>query len=436
MLHKSRNDYCMDIELLKIILRANRRSISRIELVKRDIKLEENFNYVFVGMRQAGKSYLMYQRIHQLLDAGHSIDEIVYLNLDDERLFGMTVSDLDLILQAHYQLSESTPILFLDEIQNIDHWEHFARRLANEKYRVYITGSNAKMLSSEVATTLGGRYMIQEVYPYSFMEYLRANNLELYQHWEYDQDTINNIQRLFFAYFYDGGFPESLRAVEKRPWLSVLYQKIFLGDLVARYKIRNDISLKLLIKKLSESVKQPSSFNRLANIVSSAGQKIQTSTVIEYVKYMEETWLLFNLTNYVGKFAERESAKKYYFRDNGILNLFLVDAETSLLENRVAIELKKIYGEEVYFYNKSVEVDFYVPQHNWLIQASYSIRDEETYEREVSALLKVCKHVKAKRLTIITYNEEQNIQHNDITIEVIPLWKWLLMEKPYSTILL
>lgn len=426
----------MDIELLKIILRANRRSISRIELVKRDIKLEENFNYVFVGMRQAGKSYLMYQRIHQLLDAGHSIDEIVYLNLDDERLFGMTVSDLDLILQAHYQLSESTPILFLDEIQNIDHWEHFARRLANEKYRVYITGSNAKMLSSEVATTLGGRYMIQEVYPYSFMEYLRANNLELYQHWEYDQDTINNIQRLFFAYFYDGGFPESLRAVEKRPWLSVLYQKIFLGDLVARYKIRNDISLKLLIKKLSESVKQPSSFNRLANIVSSAGQKIQTSTVIEYVKYMEETWLLFNLTNYVGKFAERESAKKYYFRDNGILNLFLVDAETSLLENRVAIELKKIYGKEVYFYNKSVEVDFYVPQHNWLIQASYSIRDEETYEREVSALLKVCKHVKAKRLTIITYNEEQNIQHNDITIEVIPLWKWLLMEKPYSTILM
>lgn len=426
----------MDIELLKVILRANRRSISRIELVKRDIKLEENFNYVFVGMRQAGKSYLMYQRIHQLLDAGHSIDEIVYLNLDDERLFGMTVADLDLILQAHYQISDCTPILFLDEIQNIDHWEHFARRLVNEKYRVYITGSNAKMLSSEVATTLGGRYMIQEVYPYSFMEYLRANGLELYKHWEYDQDTTNTIQRLFYSYFYDGGFPESLRAAEKRPWLSVLYQKIFLGDLVTRYKIRNDISLKLLIKKLSESVKQPSSFNRLANIVSSVGQKIQTSTVIEYVKYMEETWLIFNLTNYAAKFAEKESAKKYYFRDNGILNLFLVDAETSLLENRVAIELKKVYDEEVYFYNKSVEVDFYVPQQNWLIQTSYSIRDEETREREVSALLKVSKHVKAQRLTIITYNEEQSIQYNSITIEVIPLWKWLLMEKPYSTVLL
>ena len=170
----------MEIELLKIIIRENRRVINRIEFIKRDIELEENFNYVFVGLRQAGKSYLMYQRIHQLLNAGHSIDEIVYLNLDDERLFGMSVSDLDLILQAHYQLTDCKPILFLDEIQNIDHWEHFARRLANEQYRVYITGSNAKMLSSEVATTLGGRYMIQEVYPYSFVEYLRANTLELY----------------------------------------------------------------------------------------------------------------------------------------------------------------------------------------------------------------------------------------------------------------
>jgi len=202
-----------------------------------------------------------------------------------------------------------------------------------------------------------------------------------------------------------------------------------LGDLVTRYKIRNDISLKLLVKKLSESVKQPSSFTRLANIVSSAGQKIQTSTVIEYVKYMEETWLLFSLTNYAAKFAEKESAKKYYFRDNGILNLFLIDPETSLLENRVAVELKKLYGKEVYFYNKSVEVDFYVPQLDWLIQASYSIGNEETREREVSALLKVGKHVSAQRLTIITYNEEQTLQVNGKSIEVIPLWKWLLKMK-------
>lgn len=415
----------MDIELLKKILTDNRRLISRIDFVERDIALEENLNYVFVGLRQAGKSFLMYQRIHQLLAEGHSMDEIVYINLDDERLLGMDASDLDLILQAHYQLTDCTPILFLDEIQNIEHWEHFARRLANEKFRVYITGSNAKMLSSEVATTLGGRYMIQEVYPYSFKEYLKANALVLEKNWMYDSELLNTMQRLFADYFYYGGFPESIHVAQKRSWLSVLYQKIFLGDLVARYKIRSDVSLKLLVKKLSESIKQPSSFTRLANIVSSAGQKIQTSTIIDYVKYMEETWLIFSLTNYAAKFAEKESAKKYYFRDNGILNLFLIDPETSLLENRVAIELKKHFGDEVYFYNKSVEVDFYVPQHDWLIQVAYSLRDDDTREREISSLLKVAKHVAARQLTIVTYNEEQTYQVGDFSIEVIPLWKWL-----------
>ncbi|MBR3976980.1 MAG: ATP-binding protein [Bacteroidaceae bacterium] len=149
-------------------------------------------------------------------------------------------------------------------------------------------------------------------------------------------------------------------------------------------------------------------------------------TLMEYMKYMEETWLLFSMCNYAAKFAEKESAKKYYFRDNGILNLFLTDPETSLLENRVAIELKKKYGDEVYFYNKAVEVDFYVPEHEWLIQVAYSIAEEETREREISALLKVGKHLKAEKRTIITYNEEETITTNDITIEVIPLWKWLL----------
>ena len=416
----------MDVELIKKILVTNRSIISGIEFIERDINLEDNLNYVFVGLRQAGKSYLMYQRIHQLLRKGHSINEIVYINMDDERLIGMIADDLDLILQAHYQLDSCTPILFLDEIQNVDNWEKFARRLANEKYRVYITGSNAKMLSSEVATTLGGRYVIQEVYPYSFSEYLRANNIVLEKNWEYSAQTVNGVFRVFADYFIYGGFPESVNIVQKRQWLSSLYQKIFLGDLIARYKIRNDLSLKLLAKKLSESIKQPSSFNRLANIVSAAGQKIQTSTIIEYMKYMEETWLLFSVSNYAAKFAEKESAKKYYFRDNGILNLFLADPETSLLENRVAIELKKKFSDDVYFYNKTVEVDFYLPEQNHLIQVSYSISEAETRERKTTALMKVGKHLNAEKMTIITYNEEEIINIDKKVIEVVPLWKWLL----------
>src|SRR5574344_49167 len=300
----------MEVENIKLILVYNKHFLKDIPFVERNISFEDGLNYVFVGLRQAGKSYLMYQRIHQLLEAGHSIDEIVYLNLDDERLVEMKSDDLDLILQAHYQLNDCQPIIFLDELQNIEHWENFARRLANEKYRVYVTGSNAKMLSAEVATTLGGRYMIQEVYPYSFCEYLRANGFTLQKTWEYDNKQQNRILRDFDQYFYFGGFPESVSVIQKRQWLAVMYQKIFFGDLVARYHVRSDNSLKLLVKKLAESVKQPSSYSRLANIVSSAGQKVQTNTVIDFMKYLEETWLMFGISNYAAKFAEKESSKK------------------------------------------------------------------------------------------------------------------------------
>lgn len=419
----------MNVENIKRILIDNRRFVKDIPFVERKISLEEELNYVFVGLRQAGKSYLMYQRIHQLLESGHSIDEIVYLNLDDERLVEMKCDDLDLIMQAHYQLNDCQPILFLDELQNIEHWEHFARRLANEKYRVYVTGSNAKMLSAEVATTLGGRYMIQEVYPYSFSEYLQANDFTLHKNWEYDTRQLNRIRREFDQYFYFGGFPESVSIIQKRQWLSVMYQKIFFGDLVTRYHVRSDKSLKLLVKKLAESVKQPSSYSRLANIVSSAGQKVQTNTIIDFIKYLEETWLMFGISNYAAKFAEKESSKKYYFRDNGILNLFLLDPETSLLENMVAIQLKKKYGDGVYYYNKSAELDFYVPEESIAIQVSYSLADVETLKREVSSLLKIGKRLDAQHFLIITYNEENTMEQDGIKIEILPLWKWLIKTK-------
>ena len=150
----------MTIEKLKQILIANQQFIKKIELVERDFGFDDKLNYVLVGVRQCGKSFLMYQRMKELVKKGYSFEDFIYLNFDDERMLEFSVDDFDLILQAYSALYKRTPILFLDEIQNIEHWENFARRLANEKYRVYITGSNAKMLSSEVATVLGGRYLV------------------------------------------------------------------------------------------------------------------------------------------------------------------------------------------------------------------------------------------------------------------------------------
>ena len=141
--------------------------------------------------------------------------------------------------------------------------------------------------------------------------------------------------------------------------------------MITRYSIRNDLAMKVLIRKLAESVKHPSSFNRLSNIVSSTGVKVTTDTVIDYLEFLQATWLIFSIENYASKLVEKVSNQKYYFIDNGLLNLFLIDPETSLLENLVAISLKKKYEEELYFYHQNIEVDFYIPTKNLAVQVSY-----------------------------------------------------------------
>lgn len=416
----------MDQELIKQIIGENQEFVQNVKLLQRPFKFEDNGNYVFLGIRRAGKSYLMFQRIHELMKRGVDIEEILYLNFEDERFIGLKSEDLDEIKRVYEETFSSRPIFFLDEIQIVPGWEKFVRRLADKSYRVFVTGSNAKMLSSEIATTLGGRFLIQNVYPFSFREFLKFEGFELKPNWLYTPGTRNGVVRSFDTYFYNGGFPELLSFEDKRSWLSGLYQKIFFGDLVARYSLRNSDSMRLLVKKLAESVMQPSSYNRLKNIVSSAGESVGVRTIIDYVGYLQETWLIFSLENYAARFAERESNRKYYFIDNGILNLFIFRPETLLLENLVAITLHRQFGEKVYFYNQHIEVDFYIPEESWLIQVSYNISDVQTFEREINGLVKAAKFLNAERLQIVTRNDERVIEKDGLSIEVLPIWKWLI----------
>ena len=217
-----------------------------------------------------------------------------------------------------------------------------------------------------------------------------------------------------------------IEEIEKRQWLSNLFNKTFFGDLITRYSIRNDLAMKVLIRKLAENVKQPSSFNRLSNIVSSTGVKVTTDTVIDYLEFLQATWLIFSIENYASKLVEKVSNQKYYFIDNGLLNLFLIDPETSLLENLVAISLKKKYEEELYFYHQNIEVDFYIPTKNLAVQVSYSLKEEATRKREITALLKIAKVMDVDKLLIITHDEEEMIVEDGKEIAVVPIWKWLL----------
>lgn len=254
----------------------------------------------------------MYQQIHHLIEQGHSIDEILFFNFEDDRITNIDITDLDLI-KCCYEEIDHRPIFFLDEIQNIQGWEKFARRLADTGYRVYTIGSNAKMLSSEIATTIGGRYLIKNIYPFSFREYL------LFKKIDFSERNVlfklrNTIIKEYENYFRDGGLPETLQMADKRAWISSLFNKIFFGDLVTRHQVRNDFALRIMIKKLAESVKQPTSFSRIASIASTVGKKNSVDTVIDYMGYLKESWLILPYANIAAKLADKEANKKYYFR--------------------------------------------------------------------------------------------------------------------------
>ncbi len=416
----------MNKDILKKIIIESQERVFKLKFVSRKIELDEKLNYVFTGIRRSGKTYMLYQIIKNLLSQKKSIEDILYINFEDERLIEFTYHDFDLLLDCYKELYyNKQPYCFFDEIQNIQGWEKFARRLADTGYRCYITGSNAEIFSAQIATTLGGRYIIREVQTLSFKEFLYFKKIKLERNFEYSKDRIK-IKRLFNEYFRYGGFPEIVALKQKREYLSTLFQKVFYSDIIARYSLNNSRLLKLLIKKTAESVNADTSYNRIKNVINASGGKAGVSTIAEYYSYLQEAYLIFGISNYKAKFVEKESKKKYYFADTGVLNLFLVDQDSKILENLVFIELKRRHGQDVYFYKERYEIDFYISEQKLLYQVSYSISDFDTRKRELKAINVAANHFNIKKAVIITYDEEEQIESNGVQINVLPVWKWLL----------
>jgi len=417
--------------VLKQVMLDNQKDVEKYKILYRDFDLDSFPLQVFVGVRRSGKSFLLFQKMRMMLNTGYSWEDMLYLDFEDTRLDGFTKEDFNLILECHQEMYGKRPMLFLDEIQNIEGWEKFARNLADKKYSVFITGSNVKMLSREIMSELGGRYLPVEVYPLSFKEFLNHTDVAYDEQALTATETKAQFMRAYQEYITWGGLPESVNMPVKRHYLSSVFQKIYLGDIVQRNNISNPKQLQLMTKKLAESVKQPISYNRLSKILSSVAGRISVPTVSSYVNYSEDAWLLLRLRNIASAFSEKESVCKYYFIDNGILSLQLQNSETTLLENVVALSLFRKYGhdmdnESVYFYNSNIEVDFYVPEKELAIQVAYSLNDEQTKEREVAALTKLPNIHSCSRRIIITYEDEMTFTDRHGTIEVIPCWKWLL----------
>lgn len=424
----------MDKQIIKVIIGEKQSEIGEVNLVKRDVEFEDSMNYVLVGIRRAGKSYQMLQDMQLRIANGEiSANDCLYINFEDERLSELKSSELGIIIDCYKEMfGDKKPFVYLDEIQNIEGWEKFARRLADQKYRVMVTGSNAKMLSKEMSTTLGGRFIPRTIFPFSYTEYLKYQSVELTDNWQYDPKLRIEAAIHFDDYFYFGGLSESFPLKNKREWINGLYQKIILGDIVAKHKIRGDRSIRLLARKIAGSVMQPTSLSRLQHIVKSTGDNISLPTLKDYLSYMEECFLIFSIPNFVSPITEQETLKKRYFYDNGLLNNLVFQGETRLLENLCAITLRRKYPSDdeprVFYYNKNIEVDFYVPEDGLAVQASYNLNDTATREREIGDLVALNKAFHLNKAFIVTKDMEETITTDQLTISVVPAWKWILGE--------
>ncbi len=416
----------MNHNILKSVILDQHNVIEKTKIINREYVFDLNANYVVVGLRRAGKSTLLYKIVKDLISSGIKWEQIIYINFEDERLSEFSINDFNDILEVKSEMSSEPGWFFLDEIQIIDGWERFARRMTDAKEHTFITGSNAKMLSNEIEARLGGRYLTKYISPYNFREFLKAKDIPFNENSLLGAENKGRIQKEMNEYIHFGGFPESLNLEDKREYISSIYQKVMLNDIAIRNGIRNANGLKIMMKKLAERVKDEMSFSKLHNILKTIGIPISKDSVIDYINYTKDSYLIFAVRNYFSKFVDSETTPKYYFSDNGILNLFLINEDSRLLENLAAIGLKSKNREFYYLKSADIDIDFYVPDSSTAIQVAYSINNISN-RREIDGLLKAKKKLpEIKKYKIITYEEEAVMNIDGIEIEVIPIWKWLI----------
>ena len=419
----------IDRQSILSVIRENRQVIREEDSVERDYTLEENANYIIVGLRRAGKSTLLHAHARRLVDKQEAEwEQIIYINFEDERLAGFETADLNEIVAVASELTAKRPYYFFDEIQNVEHWEKFVRRLADAHQRVYVTGSNAAMLSRDMETTLGGRFFTLFVEPYSFREYLRAIGAEA------DPLTTRGrgeLQRLADGYMHDGGLPETLLYHDKRGYVDGVYKKILLGDIVARNGLRDETALRLTVKKIGETVTAPLSYNRLHNLLKTIGLTVSKATLISYIQHCIDAYLLFRVDNLVSAFVERETTPRYYFADTGLLGLLITDKDPLLLENLVALALRRQYGDDLTYLKvdgEKLDIDFVVDAHDLAIQVAYTVNDADS-DRELGNLARLAVRDPARtwRLTVVTFADApRTVSYDGVDISVIPLWSLLL----------
>ena len=392
--------------------------------VPRDVDLARHRQHrqivVISGVRRCGKSTLLRQV------ADHCDGAFHYLNLDDERLFDFQLANFEDLMLVFGKASEAR-VLLLDKVQNVDGWERFVRRVHDDGYKVYLTGSNARLLSSELGTRLTGRYSMIELFPFSFPETLRFRGVDPSR-----RSTAGRaaILRAFDRYLEDGGFPEFLKYGDPE-FLARTYEDVLYRDIIARFGIRETQAFRHLAHYLFTNFTGDMSYHSVCQALSVASP----ATVRDYVGHLAQSYLAFEVYKYDFSLKKQHvSNKKVYVIDNGMRNAVAFRFSRDLgklLENVVFLALRR-QGQHVHFYRDRRECDFVVAQQRG-VTAAYQVCYELTAEnrdRELAGLAAALRQFDLKRGTVLTYNQADTCELNGgLTATVRPVWRWMLEDE-------
>jgi predicted AAA+ superfamily ATPase len=416
-------------------------------LTTRDVRVPdlEGTAIAFVGMRRVGKSYLMLQEMHRLLADGVPRSHMLALNLEDDRLGPADLSTLSDALEYLFRTGparhDQTAHLFLDEVQVVQGWEQFVLRVLNtENARVRVTGSSAKLLSTEIATGLRGRSIAVEVLPFSFREYLRHRGLE-----ELAADPVgaaarSRLEREFDAYLKGGGFPavQAMEDIDRRRTLQDYVDLVIFRDVVDRWDVGNLFALKWLVSHLLSSFSREFSVNRLYNDLKSQGVAVGKDTLHSYLDHLLDARLLYTVSVRRASYRARQvNPRKVYAADPGLAAAVAhpsADDTGFLLENAVYLELRRRHGrlheESVsYFHEDEGDADFVVDGGTGeprVTQVAASLRDDRTRARELGGAEAAMRSLGVRCATVVTLHESEHISTSAGVVEVVPAWRWML----------
>ncbi len=400
----------------------------------RDVNIPLNASRIItlIGPRRAGKTFILFHLIKQLREEIPN-ERIVYINFEDDRLFPLSAQELAQLPESYYELypnrKNETVYFFFDEIQVVQNWELFLRRVFDqEKCRIFLTGSSSKLMSKEIATQLRGRTLTCHVLPLSFREYLQFREIQVNP---YSDRSVAQIKKALDNFIEYGGFPEVLTQEDeyKHKMLKEYLDMLIYKDLVERYHIQNIALLRYLVKYCFTNIATFLNPKKVFNDLKSQGVQLSKDTLYNYLNYLEDAFAIFTVPVHSRSVKEQaRNPKKLYGIDVGLKKIVSIAADKgNLIENIVFLELKRRHEEITYLKNDQ-EVDFFVTtrDHYQLINVSYKIDDPTTLQRELRGLQNAMKEHDIAISYLVTSDEEREEKVDEGTIIIIPLWKFLL----------